>query len=197
RLACLRAEMAVLRDYLPETADHLAGATEAVILTTRRTGPLRVLMRETEGVLYPAWSGAPLGAAMPANPAAAALIADGPAVLQWLYRHWMDGLTDIWEFGGLLNSRAITSMAEDGDVFGEMDWYDDLDHHHDLNRWIRIFSSGGGGYLLVDLDDPALRGDDPEAIQVLVKEAESLHRVPLFAYLDGWSAIAMGADDPA
>lgn len=194
RLACLNAEMAMLADYLPRAAASVhEKAEDAFLLTSPSTGLLRCVMRRQGDTLYPSISAPPLGQTQPDNPAARLLLAQGPKVLRWIHTALMDGLTDMWDFAGPLRSALLTTMAAEIDTYGEADWFDAFSIDHDTSRMIEIFSSGGGGYLLVDLDDPSLTGADPRAFLVLMKEDAAPESVPLYAWLDEWTAIANSA----
>ena len=191
RLACLQGEMAVLGEYLPQAATAVrAGAEDAFLLTSPSTGLLRCVMRRQGDALYPTISAPPLGQTLPDNPAARLLLRKGPEVLRWIQTTLMDGLTDMWGFGGPLRSARLTSMAAEIDTYAEADWFDAFSIDRDPSRVIEIFASGGGGYLLVDLDDPGLPGTDPQALLGMMKEDAPPEPVPLYPWLDEWTAIA-------
>ena len=191
RLDCLRAECAMLADYLPEVCTALLSTAEdAFMLNSPESGPLRCIMRRIRGVLYPTLSARPLGQAPAPNPHAQLLLTAGPDALSWIYTELMDGLTDMYDFGGLLRAARLTSMAAEIDSYGETDWFDAFSLDHDTDRVIEIFRSGGSGYLLVDLDRPGL-SSNPDALLVIVDEDAPPETVSLFAWLDAWTAIAL------
>lgn len=192
RLGCLRGEMAMLGDYLPKASSAiLTGAEDAFLLTSPSTGLLRCVMRRNRHARYPTISAPPLGRTMPDNPAARLLLNEGPDVLRWIQTALMDGLTDMWDFGGPLRSARLSTMAAEIDTYAEADWFDAFSIDHDPSRVVEIFASGGAGYLLVDLNDPGLSGTDPQALLVLMKEDTAPEPVPLYAWLDEWTAIAL------
>jgi hypothetical protein len=186
RLFGLRQEMAVLRRYLPEAADAVQQkAVDVCLLETSTLGVVRVIVVMIRGALYCSYSGRP--GASPVTPAAAALMERAPRVLAWIYTDLMDGLTDLNGFGGFKPLSLITSVEDEIDTYAEASWYEDFIASRNPANVVEIFASGGGAYLLVDLDDQ--QGDDPVGYLVDVGNPDPPKAVALYSYLDAWTAI--------
>ena len=57
---------------------------------------------------------------------------------------------------------------------------------------MELFSSGGGGYILLDLSQDQTAEANPAGLYVDLNTSDPPQAVHLFAYLDTWSSIALG-----
>ncbi|QBF33646.1 hypothetical protein [Thalassococcus sp. S3] len=193
RLFAARAEMDVLERYLPEAAENLAKVIVDVALIESPTyGTCRVFARQIGGKIYPAWSRLPKKHADTRHVAVWTLFAErAPQVLKWLHTDLMDGLTDLYQFGGFKSSAFLTTMEREIDTYAEQAWFDDFANQNNISEIVEVLASGGGGYLLLDLSEDRTADLNPMAWFVDVKSPGEPERVPLYAYLDTWLTISL------
>lgn len=194
RLSGLRLEMQKLAPYFPKTATGLARhCVDAFLVTTERRGICRVLVRQIGGEVYLAYSRLPRRFAQgPARPTYDTLKERAPKALSWTYENLMDGLVDSYGLTGFVPSDMLYSMAEVEDYM-DYDWYSDFSEGRDLTKVLEIFSSGGGGYLLLDLNGDLGAVDSPEALRISSKEADwtPSNPVAFWPFIDAWMTIGL------
>lgn len=195
RLFEVRQELAKIADYFPHTADALSKIIiDAFLINSPTYGLCRIFVRQLNDSVYYCFSRAPTKEhEAPRMPSWDHYVAAAPDALVWVHQNVMDGLTDIYAFGGFLGSGHIQSMAELRGVYAELPWHEPFVQDHDPSKVLQVFSSGGGGYLLIDLNEDLSTRFEPQAMLVDVKvdRDESLRYVDLFSYLDTWMAIAL------
>lgn len=194
RLAGLRLEMQKLAPYFPKTATGLTrNCVDAFLVQTERRGICRILVRQIGGEVYLAYSRLPRkDAQAPARPTYQTLKDNAPKALSWTYENLMDGLVDSYGLTGFVPSDMLYSMAE-VEEYMDYDWYPDFSKERDLEKVLEIFSSGGGGYLLLDLNRDLGAVEAPEALRISAKEADwtPSNPVPFWPFMDAWMAIGL------
>lgn len=202
RRNCLLAEMRELADYLPQTANRMAEiAMDAFLLESPRLGICRFVAVAIEGAIHFQYSRSPLGHAVKAlhAPVVDLLRARAPEALTYLYFQMMDGLTDIHDLAGFKNSLALTTVEDEIDTYHELPFHDRLEALGDPARIVELLASGGGGYLLIDLNRDQRGDPDPLGFRMSAEPTDQWspdRPVPLFAMLDAWMAVGLGQSGP-
>lgn len=198
RLAAVQAELAKIAPYFPIAAAGLnATTTDAFLARTDYHGPCRFFVQTHGGKEYLTYSRMPKRFAATSQSDVWPLFApNAPQALVWVYNNVMDGLTDIYDLTGFRSSLAMTSMATEEDSWRELPWYTALSPSTDTSKIVELLSSGGGGYLLLDLNRDLSEVFEPQVLIVDVKAAASSPRaVDLSPYLDEWMAIGLADPD--
>lgn len=201
RLQFLRVEMRDAADYLPEAARRLARIANDVFLAkSPRLGICRFIGVVQEGETYFLYSRCPLNYTSCAdNPIIELMKQRAPASLWYLYSEMMDGLTDLYDFVGFKNSLALTTVDREIDTYYEMPFFDQLEKLGNLQSVVELLSSGGGGYLLVDLNKDMHSERDPVGFRMSKDASDQWSPdtpVPLFGMLDAWMAVGLGQTGP-
>lgn len=201
RLQFLRVEMRDMADYFPETARRLAHiACDVFLAQSPRLGVCRFVTIALEGETYFRYSRCPLAYAPATNDPLVELIRQrAPDALAYTYFQMMDGLTDPFDFVGFKNSLALTTVEAEIDTYADLPFFDRVKALGDLNNVVELLASGGGGYLLIDLNRD-MRGDsDPVGFRISKNASDQWSPdtpVPLFAMLDAWMAVGLGQTGP-
>lgn len=201
RLQFLRVEMRNMADYFPETAQRLAQiARDAFLAHSPRLGVCRFIAVTLDGETYFQYSRCPLDYALATGDLLIDLIRErAPEALSYTYLQMMDGLTDLYDFAGFKNTLALTSVETEIDTYAELPFFDQLEAHGDLNNIVELLSSGGGGYLLIDLSQNMHGDSDPVGFRMSKDASDQWSPdtpVPLFAMLDAWMAVGLGQTRP-
>jgi len=120
-----------------------------------------------------------------------------PDALVWVHENIMDGLTNTYLAGGFVSSMHMRTMADLRGLYAEQSWHAAYVEDHDPANVVQLLSSGGGGYLLIDLNVDLSVQFEPKALFVDVgaPPEEGKQQVNLFPYLDEWMAIALAEAD--
>lgn len=200
RLATAQAELAMIAPYFPGAVAGLnATTTDAFLACTDYHGLCRFLVQTNGGRDYFTYSRVPKLFTATSHADPWSLFAENaPRALVWVYNNVMDGLTDIYDFSGFRSSLAMASMAGEADTWMELPWYDALSASTNTRQIVELLSSGGGGYLLLDLNEDLSDVFEPQGLFIDVKAAISRlpQAVDLFPYLDEWMAIGLADADP-
>lgn len=199
RLFEVRQELALIRDYFPTLVDSLSPIIiDAFLVQSSTYGLCRIFVRQLRGSTYFTFSRAPTGFGdvqrMPIWP----LYRErAPEALRWVHENVMDGLTDIYGFGGFVSSGMMRPMERPNGNYGELPWYSEFAEDVDASQIVEILRSGGGGYLLIDLNTDLSKTFEPQAMFVdfNADPQDTLAYVPLFPYLDEWMSIALAESD--
>ncbi|MBO6767352.1 MAG: hypothetical protein JJ901_03485 [Erythrobacter sp.] len=193
--AAFRRELASIAPYLPEPAAALEPYIKNGCLVVSSTYRLcRLVLLDAGETLHVVWSRAP-SLWSDARRAAAWTKLDRTAPEQylWIMRNVMDGLTDLYGFGGPLNSGFVATVERKIDTFAEAVWFDTLAAEHDPRDLVLTLSSGGGAYLAYDVSGKLGTGVEAKALLLDVKSHERPQAVPFLSYLDAWTQIGLGA----
>lgn len=194
RLAGLRLELRRLAPYFPHTAKGLAEVcTDAFLVHSPRRGLMRILVRQVAGQPYIAYSRCPLAqCAHTHRPTYDLLRARAPEAFAWVHDNLMDGLVDPYDLTGFVPSDRLYAMSEI-EEYQDYDWYDDFVATRDPAQVLEIFSSGGGAYMLLDLNDDLRRVLDPQALRISSNDPDwtPANPVDFWLYLDAWMAIGL------
>lgn len=199
RLQCLAAEMHEMADYFPETAQRLmAVASDVFLARSPGLGLCRLIAVELNGETYFRYSRCPLGYVPSVDSAIVDLIRTrAPEAITYLYFEMMDGLTDLHDLVGFKNRLALTTVEAEIDTYGEMPDFERLEAMGDIGNIVEILGSGGGGYLLLDLNRDMRTDTDPGALRISGNGGWSPEEpVPLFGMLDAWMAVGLGQTEP-
>lgn len=192
RRFALRAELNSIAPYLPRLAAGLESVSiDAFLVESPYHGICRIIVRQMNGELYPAYSRLPVKFQEEPAKIWNQMDARGPQALSWIYRVKMDGLTDIGGFAGFKSTKLLTTMAAEIDTYGEQPWYGSFAESTDTGSVVELLASGGGGYLLVDLNVDASSERNPNALFVYLDEGTEPEAVLLFQYLDNWMEIGL------
>ncbi len=188
-----RRELASIAPYLPETAAVLeTSIIDGCLVFSSTYGLCRLISLQLDETALVAWSRAPtLWAEAKRVRAWAPLDAAAPEQYSWIMRNVMDGLTDLYGFGGPLNSGMVTTVESQIHTFGEAEWFDEIASRHDPADLVLTFSSGGGAYLAYDVSGRLGSGAEARALLLDVKTKERPAEVPFLSYLDAWTAIGL------
>lgn len=188
-----RQEMSSIAPYLPETSAALDSCViDGCLVVSSTYGLCRLISLQVEETVHVAWSRAPTRwAAANRTSAWAPLDAAAPEQYSWIMRNAMDGLTDLYGFGGPLNSGLLTTLESQIDTFGETEWFDEIASRHNPADLVLTFSSGGGAYLVFDVSGRLGSGAEARALLLDVKTTERPAEVPFLSYLDAWTAIGL------
>lgn len=197
RLQFLHVEMRNMVDYFPETARWMMQVARDVFLAhCPRLGVCRFIAVECEGKIYFRYSRCPLDyAPTPHDPLVNLIHERAPDALAYIYSQMMDGLTDPYDFVGFKNTLALTTVAMEIDTYAEMPFFEQVEALTDPNNIVELLASGGGGYLLIDLNCNMRGNIDPVGFRMSKDDGDQWSPdtpVPLFAILDAWMAVGLG-----
>lgn len=201
RLQFLRTEMRDMADYFPQTARRLAHiASDVFLAQSPRLGVCRFITITLEGETYFRYSRCPLAYAPATNDPLVELIRQrAPDALAYTYFQMMDGLTDPFDFVGFKNSLALTTVETEIDTYAELPFFGRVEALGDPNNVVELLASGGGGYLLIDLNRDTRGDGDPVGFRMSKNASDQWSPdtpVPLFAMLDAWMAVGLGQAGP-
>jgi len=103
----------------------------------------------------------------------------------------MDGLTDMYGFTGFKPLSNISIIKEEENTWGEMDWYSEFSNKYNITKIYELLSTGGGGYLLLDLSSNWRDKKEFKCFYVNIKETAAPKLVDLFPYLDFLMSIGL------
>ena len=194
RIRAAEAELEFLGRYLPKLAEVLNKITvDATLLRSSVHGIVRAYIVQLDSELFVDWSRAPRAKFdTPGSEAWTLIEENGPEVLRWIYQNLMDGLTDLYGFGGFKTASELRTLEEEQEVYAEKPWFADFASQNDTSKIVELFSSGGGGYILLDLSQDQTAEANPAGLYVDLNTSDPPQTVHLFAYLDTWSSIALG-----
>lgn len=194
RLYGARLELRKLSDYFPKTAEALESIiVDAFLVHADTRGLCRVFMVQIKGETYLSYSRCPTAFCESTIQASYALLLErAPAAFSWVYQNLMDGLVDSYDLTGFVPSDRLKSMSEET-AYLDFDWYDDFVAQHDPSKVVEFFSSGGGAYMLLDLNKDWKTGVDPQALRVSAKQAGWTpdNPVDFWPFLDAWMTIGL------
>ena len=169
-------------------------STDAFLIRTQARGLTRVMVVQIGGEPYFTLSRCPKRFCDSRHrPPYDLLKARGPEVMTWIYENLMDGLTDVYGLTGFYPSDRMVTMLEEIDGYAEYDWFDDFAARRDAGKVVEMFSSGGGAYLLLDLNDDLTKQPDTPALRIGTDRPDwtPAHPVPFWPMLDAWMAIGL------
>ncbi len=195
RLANVSSDINPIADLMQKThARLLSTVREAFLCSDASNGILRVLNKtvEDDDELYSYISKAPVTKQKAAE-RYPLFARNAPRRFVDLYTEHFDGLFDASLAGGFLPLSEMATLAESIDDYVDYPWYTNLKEMTRLEHIYLIFSSGGGGYLYLDLRQDQSDRTDPVCMLITTDPDEPMEFVPFWEYLDAWTSIAMGA----
>lgn len=199
RQVASRNEIAMFSDYFPRTATGLRHViTDAFLAHTQNYGVCRFFVRQLEGKHHLAYSRAPKTFAQtPHDPSWETVKKQAPTALTYIYEKVMDGLTDLYGYAGPKPSLLLSTVEDEIDTYAELGWYDAFAKTHNPSNVIEIFASGGGAYLLLDLNQNLTNVFEPQAYLASTKNPKMnpSTSVDFFPYIDQWMAIGLAQYD--
>lgn len=186
-------DLAVLSSSMPDSFSALKSTLREAFLVSDGKRTLRVLNQEMDGEGLYSWiSRPPVGEAGVARHPI--FFSRAPKDFAEIYAHHFDGLYDASRFGGPICLDDMVPLSSMLDDFADHAWYPQMATLERPEEIWLIFSSGGGGYLFLDLRDDKRDVTHPTCLLVMNDdEEEPEFEVDLWAHLDAWTALAMGA----
>lgn len=195
----VRQELQKIEPYFPQLAEGLRNVVlDAFLVRSSIYGLCRVMVRQISGEVYYAYSRAPTAFVdQPRLPGWPIYADRAPDALKWIHVNVMDGLTDIYGFGGLHSSGQMKQMDRPNSDYAELPWFAEFAEDIDATQIIEIFNSGGGAFMLIDLTKDLSEAFEPSAMIVDFKSSasESFREVELFPYLDAWMSIGLAGGE--
>jgi hypothetical protein len=195
RVRNAQAELRMIGDYFPEASGAIAAiVVDAILVVSPLRGLCRIFGCQVEDAIYVTWSNPPTAVAEGFRaPGWNRFVQRAPQALVWIHQNVMDGLVDSYGFGGFYPSAMLTSMEDQIDTYANGAWFTSFELARHPGAIIEYFASGGGAYLLLDLNDDLSRTVEPQALLIDMKDGSDGPRsVDLFPYLDTWMAMALG-----
>jgi hypothetical protein len=187
-------ELDFISGLMPKTFAILtATVKEAFLVESRKGETIRVLNRfeEEDDQFYSYFSHPPVSADMRSD-FMSLFFRHAPKSLSDIYANHIDGLLDASLAGGPLPLREMQPLSNSIDDYMDFSWYSAFKQKENIHNIFMIFSSGGGGYLYLDLRQNQFDRKVPECILITNDPEDGVEYVPLWEYLDTWSSIAMG-----
>jgi hypothetical protein len=192
--ALVSRELGFLSGFMPKTLAILSETVkEAFLVESRKGETLRVLNRyeEADDQFYSYFSHSPVSNRTTTD-FISLFFRHAPKSLSDMYGSHFDGLFDASLAGGPLPLREMQSLANSIDDYIDFPWYSEFKQKENIKDVYMIFSSGGGGYLYLDLRQNQFDRKEPECILITNDPEDAVEYVPLWEYLDAWTSIAMG-----
>lgn len=194
RLLGARQELKTLSKYFPRAAAELEKTTiDAFIVRVENMELCRIFMVQVEGEAYVTYSRCPtLFCKSASRQPYALLLKHAPEAFSWVYQNLMDGLVDPYDLTGFVPSDRLTTMGEH-EFYENFDWYNSFVANNDPTKVLEFFSSGGGAYMLLDLNKDWRTVPDPQALRISSQEQDWTPDKPVdfWPFLDAWMAIGL------
>lgn len=194
RLFGARQELRTLSNYFPKTAAELENiVVDAFLVQTQNRGLCRILMVQVKGETYITYSRCPTAfCESTSQPPYSLILERAPAAFSWVYQNLMDGLVDPYDLTGFVPSDRLTTMSQQ-EAYQNFEWYEAFVANTDPTKVIEFFSSGGGAYMLLDLNRDWKTGIDPQAYRIssTQKDWTPDNSIDFWPFLDAWMAIGL------
>jgi hypothetical protein len=180
---------------MPKTYSLLKNSVREVLLVkNKKNEVVRVLNRydESEAEFYSYFSNLPKSTNHIARDFPV-FLKNAPHKFLGMYQKHLDGLFDASLAGGFLSLSDMEPLSKHIENFTDFSWYETIKQTKQLENIYMIFSSGGGGYLYLDLNQDQSNSDAPECILITNNPDDTLEYVPFWECLDAWMSISMGA----
>ena len=186
-------ELSKIEQYFPELIKTLKPKTiDAFLFKTEKNGICRAFVHLIDGKEYLAISRLPWKYKTVEPTASYTTFQNNIHIaLYWIYYNIMDGLTDIYGCAGFKPSYNVFTITKEENMWAEMDWYSEFSSKHNINKIYELLNTGGGGYLLLDLNSNWRDKNEFKCFYVNVKDIAPPELVHLFPYLDYLMSIGL------
>ncbi len=191
-------ELSKLEQYFPKSMNALKLKTiDAFLFKSEKYGICRAFVQLIDGKEYSSISSLPWKyKSVESNKSSEIFKNNIHISLYWVYNNIMDGLTDKYGFCGFKPLSDISAISGYQYNWSEMDWYSEFANKNNVKHIYEFLNSGGGGYLLLDLNYNWRNLKEFKCFYVNAKDIETQpEQVDVFPYLDEWMAIGLAEID--